>query len=172
MKSSTPNIAILIIVIVLLAAGAGIYLGKQKTASEKLDREDSEQVNSKTPTLAANAEVSSSDSADFDLKTDTASAAPAASLPPLDNYVYYGAKILKRTSSRIEMESNSNSSEITDWYKELIKSSNFNARSFTQTSTNGTILNKLSAAKPGEKLDITIKKDQNTSIVTIVVDRS
>ena len=70
------------------------------------------------------------------------------------------------------MESTGNSTQITAWYKEKIKSSNFNAKSFAQTNTNGTILNKLSAIKPGEKLDITIKKDQNGSKVTITVDRS
>lgn len=172
MKSSTPNIAIFVIVIVLLSGAAAIYYGKQKIVLPDSDMESLEKSSSETPTLAANAEFSASNSADSNVEGGSVSATPAPSAAPLGDYIFANAKIIRRTSARIEMESTADASEITNWYKEKIKSSNFNAKSFTQTNTNGTILNKLSAAKPGEKLDITIKKDQNGSIVTITVDRS
>lgn len=172
MKSSTPNIAIFVIVIVLLSGAAAIYYGKQKTALPVSDLESLEKSSSETPTLAANAEFSSSNSAEPKPEGGSVPATPVPSSAPYGNYIFSNAKIISQTATKIQMESTADASEITNWYKEKIKSSNFNAKSFTQTNTNGAILNKLSAAKPGEKLDITIKKDQNGSIVTITVDRS
>ena len=172
MKSITPNLAILIIVVVLISGAVAIYYEKQRTTLPTSALENLDKKASGNPTLAANAEFSSSDSANFDLDDTSISATPAPPPSPLENYIYAGAKIINQTETRLEMESTGNSTQITAWYKEKIKSSNFNAKSFAQTNTNGTILNKLSAVKPGEKLDITIKKDQNGSKVTITVDRS
>lgn len=172
MKTSTPNIAILIIVTVLTVSGVIIYLGKQKPAPTETAGKNLAQTIPETPTLAATAEFSMPSAADSGLVAGKASAIPVPSPALSENYVFAGSKIIRKTETGIEMESTADPSEITNWYKEKIKSLDFNARSFTQTSTNGTILNKLSAAKPGEKIDITIKKDQNISTITITVDRS
>ena len=172
MKTFTPKTAILVIVLVLASAFIAVYFGKQKASLKNSAQENPDNESPENPTLAAKAEFSSTNSSNFDLDDTTISATPAPPPLPLENYIYTGAKILSQTETRLEMESSDDSLQITNWYKEKIRSSNFNAKSFAQTNTNGTILNKLSAVKPGEKLDITIKKDQSGSKVTITVDRS
>lgn len=92
--------------------------------------------------------------------------------PSIREYVYPGSQVKTDAANKMIMESADTPEKITDWYKTKIDRLNFNAKSLSQTSTNGAIFNKLTAAKPGEKIDITIKKDQNTSNTLITVDRS
>lgn len=171
MKKFTPNIAIIVIVVVLASGAVAIYYNKQKTTFPSSALENSKSA----PTLAASAEYESSNSADFYYGPpgdSTASATPIPSPALISDYIYEGAKINNESSSKLEMETTANSATVTNWYKEKIRKMNFNAKSFSQTNTNGVVFNKLSAAKPGEKIEITIKKDQNTSNVTITVDRT
>lgn len=173
MKKFTPNIAIIVIVVVLVTGAVGIYYSKQKTTFPSSALESS--TSNDTPTLAANAEYESSNSGDFYYgppADSSVSATPVPSPAPITGYIYEGAKVVSQSPTKLEMESNANSTTITNWYKEKIRKLNFNAKSFSQTNTNGLVFNKLSAAKPGEKVEITIKKDQNTSNVTITVDRT
>lgn len=104
--------------------------------------------------------------------TSTSSATPVPKAPALTVYIYPSSKTVSSTSSKLQLESTASPEVITLWYRKKIDESQFNAKSFAQTNTNGDILNKLTAAKPGEKLDITIKNDQKTSKVLITVDRS
>jgi len=101
-------------------------------------------------------------------------ATTAAAQKPADikTYIYTGAKTVSSTNTKLELESTGSAEAVTAWYKKKVEEGNFNAKSFGQTNTNGNILSKLTAAKPGEKLDITIKTDQTTSKVRITVDRS
>lgn len=171
MKKFTPNIAIMVIVMVLASGAVAIYYSKQKTTFPSSALETSKS----TPTLAASAEYESSKSGDFYYGSpadSTVSATPVPSPAPISEYIYEGAKTISVSPSGLEMESSDNSTTITNWYKKKIRNLNFNAKSFSQTTTSGVVFNKLSAAKPGEKIEITIKKDQNASKVTITVDRS
>lgn len=171
MTRHTPTLSIAVIVVLLVTGAVAVFYTKDRT---RFPSSASEKPNSKNPpTLAANAEVyTSTESGEvYTPQASSQSATPIPSAAPIDSYIYEGASVLSSSPSKLEMESKANANTITNWYKEKIKAANFNAKSFSQTNTNGTILNKLSAAKPGEKINITIKKDQNESNVTITVDR-
>lgn len=160
----------MLIVLVLILSAAAIFLKNKFPPPGAWKSSDTD-----APTLAAKAEKSGNIGDYYD--GTPAANAPATSttnpsLPSLNIYAYPGAKTKSQTGEKLELESNDSPEKITDWYKKKINALNFNAKSFAQTNTNDNILNKLSAAKPGEKLDITIKKDQTTSNVLIVVDRS
>lgn len=90
----------------------------------------------------------------------------------LDEYIYPNSVPLNAGNNQLKLESGDSAQVITDWYKNKINSLNFNAKSVTESNSNGEVLNKLTAAKPGENLEVTIKKDQTTSKVEISVDRS
>ena len=176
MKTFTPKIGIMIIVLVLIASA--ILIVSKRNESTSLTTSASKSPGTDSPTLAANAEKSDGPAiGDYytgpsNPPSATTSATPIPKPPALNVYIYPSAKSLSATTSKLELESNASAEAITAWYKKKIEDSKFNAKSYAQTNTNGEILNKLSAAKPGEKLDITIKKDQNTSKVLITVDRS
>lgn len=90
----------------------------------------------------------------------------------LEEYTYPNAASLSASSNQLKFETSDSAQVVTDWYKNKINSLNFNAKSVTQSNVNGEVLNKITAAKPGENLEVTIKKDQTTSKVEITVDRS
>lgn len=169
MKRHTPNITIGVIVIILVTGAVAVFYNNHRTgfpssAWEK-DSNNSSMANKEVYTSTESGEI-------YTPQIASQAATPVPSPAPLDSYVYPGSTQIKTENSKLELESKDSASKVTEWYKEKIRSSSFNAKSFTQTSTNGSVLNKLSAVKPGEKIDITIKKDQNASIVTITVDRS
>lgn len=174
MRNFPPNLAILIIVFILAGTAGVIYIKQQsKPVALKTSQETSPE-SSPSPTLAASAENSASDSTDADYidpGIPQPSDSPLPSPVSSSNYIYPGSNVLSSSPSKIEMQSKDDATKITNWYKDKIRELNFNAKSFSQTSTNGVIFNKLSAAKPEEKIEITIKKDQNTSNVSITVDR-
>lgn len=170
MKTFTPKIGILAIVLILvLSAVLMVSKRNQPTSLSSFA--------SKSPaTNAASAQKTGGEIGQYYAgpslpPTASSSATPITKPPALSTYIYTGSKTLSSTASKLELESNASAESITLWYKKKIEDSKFNAKSFSQTSTDGNILNKLSAAKPGEKLNVTIKKDQNTSKVLITVDR-
>lgn len=174
MKIFNPKISILVIIL-FLSLSAVIMVSKRNEHTSTNSSASGSPYRSDNPTLAANAEKTGNIGQYYDgtkSATASASATPIPTPPSLNTYKYPGAKIKSQASSKLELDSSDSAEKITDWYKKKINELNFNAKSFAQTNTNGDILNKLSAAKPGEKLDITIKKDQSTSNVSIVVDRS
>lgn len=163
MKTFTPKLGILAIV-VILGIGALVVVSNRNQGGMVQNRNASSP--SDTPTLAANAE-------NYVVNTSPDPNAPKPETPPKINvYIYPGAKVIATSGVRLELQSDEDTQKITDWYKKKILELNFNAKSFAQSSANGAIFNKLSAAKPGEKLEVSIKKDQSTSKVQITVDRS
>ena len=174
MRSFTPKIGIM--AIVLLLAVSAIFLVSKRDEPVSLSSSASQVPNNAASTLAANAEKSAGPGigeyytgpSTSPVSTSSANPKPLA----LKTYIYPGATTKSSTALKLELESSDSPEKITEWYKKTINDLNFNAKSFSQTNTNDDILNKLSAAKPGEKLDVTIKKDQTTSKVLITVDRS
>lgn len=169
MKTFTPKIGIMVLVLVV---SASLMVSK---------RNESTSLSSSAPqspaTNAASAQKSGGEVGDYYAgpslpPSSTSSATPVPKPPELKTYIYSGAKTLSSTSLKLELESTASAQAITAWYKKKIEDGKFNAKSFSQTNTSGTILNKLSAAKPGEKIEVTIKKDQSGSKVIITVDRS
>lgn len=168
---------ILIIVLLLASSAVAIYFNRQTNSVTKpADKSVSPgPEQSAAPAVSASTQNIASSSADADdifLSSPNSSSTSMSEISPLTDYKYPGAVIINQTSVKLELESQDSSDVITQWYKDKIKQSGFNAKSFSQTNTNGVIFNKLSAAKPGEKIEINIKKDQNESKVTISVDRS
>lgn len=90
---------------------------------------------------------------------------------PLDGFIYPGSSVKLQTDKKLELQSSDLSDKITDWYKNKIREEDYNAKSFTQTKSNGNVFNKLSAAKVNDKIEISIKVGQSESNVTISVDR-
>jgi hypothetical protein len=170
MKRHAPNLTIGIVVVMLIAGAVAVFYSNQRTSFPS----SAVEKNTNNRNLSDNTEVyTSTESGEiYTPQPASAGATPVPSPAPLDSYIYPGSTEVSTGSSKLELESKDDASKVTNWYKEKIRSSNFNAKSFTQTSTNGTVLNRLSAVKPGEKIDITIKKDQNVSTVSITVDRS
>src|SRR3989344_6459439 len=107
MKKFTPNVAIIVIVIVLISGAVAIYHSKQRTNFPSAALETS----NSNPTLAASAEYESSTSGDFyygPTGDSTTSATPIPSPAPISDYIYDGAKIISESSSKLEIESDAN----------------------------------------------------------------
>lgn len=161
MKHHTSKLGILIIVIILGVVGVLIVT---KTRSEKfaVDTTSTIPVSSPDEVISGDEYIASS--------SDLSSPIPKP--PPLEEYVYPKALGLESTSNSLKFTTTDSAQAVTDWYKNKINSLEFNAKSSTQTNTNGATLNKITAAKPGENIEVTIKKDQSTSNVEVTVDRS
>lgn len=161
MKTFTPKLGILAIVVVLGIGAVFIASGRDNKKIE----DQATSYPSEAPTLAANAE-------NYVVNTAPDPNAPKPETPPdIKVYIYPGSKVASSSATTLRLESTDNDQEVTDWYKDLIAKFKFNAKSFAQSNTNGLVFNKLSAAKPGEKLEVSIKKDQTGSKVLITVDR-
>ncbi|MBI2593344.1 hypothetical protein HYW44_01760 [Candidatus Daviesbacteria bacterium] len=176
MKNFSPNMVILVIVLLLVSASAAIYFNRQNAliTSFAPDPKVIAPEASRTATAAASPQDTVPETAKPEgtpIPSPTVSKTPALT-PTLEDYIYPQSKLISQSPGKMELESSADAQAITSWYKDKIRKAGFNAKSFTQTNTNGVILNKLSGAKPGEKIEITIKKDQNASKVTITVDRS
>lgn len=165
MRNFPPNLAILIIVFVLVGTSGVIYYKQQGKPAEIKNFQESRPKSSPSPILDASVDYSEANSPKSEYVDPSPS--PVAS----SSYIYPESKVLSDSPSKIEMTSTDNSTKITDWYKNKIRELNFNAKSFSQVNTNGVVFNKLSAAKPEEIIEITIKKDQSGSDVSITVDR-
>lgn len=87
----------------------------------------------------------------------------------IDFYVYPGSTIINTSSSSLTLQSSDPPDAVTNWYKEKIKAEGMNAKSFVQTSTNGTVHNELVAAGNGKKILVSIKKNPDQSMVRIDV---
>ena len=171
MKALTPKVGIMVIILFLILSVLLLVVKRNERTSTSSSASRSPATN------AASAQKTGGEIGDYYAgpslpPVSTSSATPVPKSPDIKTYIYTGAKTLSSTTSKLELESAASAEAVTSWYKKKIEDSKFNAKSYSQTSTGGTILNKLSAAKPGEKLDITIKKDQNASKVLITVDRS
>lgn len=170
MKSFTPKIGIMAIVLILVFSAVILVANRNEHTSTTSSASGTPL--SSTSTLAAKAQ-NQGNIGDFYESSQGATTASSSASPKADirQYIYTGATVKSSNAKRLELESTKSPSAITDWYKNKIQELQFNAKSVSQTSTNDNILNKLTAAKPGEKLDITIKKDQTSTKTLITVDR-
>lgn len=174
MKSLTPKIGIMAIVVFLVVAAGVIFYKRDKNAFNNYPASDSN-LSQNDSTLAASAE-NEGNIGDYYDGTRSANASSSASLKakPADikQYLYPSSTVKKSSSKKLELSSIDTPENITSWYKLKINELKFNAKAFSQTNTDGVIFNKFTAAKPGEKIEVTIKKDQTTSNTLITVDRS
>lgn len=169
MKTFSPNLVIVAIILILLAILVFVLFRQQSRVAFNSSLNPGQ---SPAPSVNTSLESSTGSGEMENNALEFSGSTPPASITSLDEYRYPGAKVISSSNTKLELESDDNNQKITDWYKNKIREDNFNAKSFTQTNSNGVVLNKLSAAKPGDKIEITIKKDQNISTSTIIVDRS
>lgn len=164
MNRFTPRILISLVVLILIVSGGFIFFRSNNTPT----------TSDYTPVPQANNQDVSELGEFYD---GTAAANPEASATavpkpnPLSSYAYPNGERISSGSAQLKYETEDDVETVTNWYKAQIKKLKFNAQSFAATSVNGEDLNKISAAKPGEKIEVTIKKDQTTSNVLITVDR-
>ena len=97
---------------------------------------------------------------------------PEASKPASDilgSFQYPRSNIISKTESEMVLENSGQENIVTNWYKNKIESQRYSSKSYALTNTNGNILNKLSAAKNGSKVEIEIKKDSSESKIHIII---
>ncbi|MBI2011167.1 hypothetical protein HYS91_00210 [Candidatus Daviesbacteria bacterium] len=166
--------ALIIFVVVILSLSQS---GLLKNARDEVDltsedigvdTETSEVHSSPSPTVSPR--VSSSPNPVQSIAPSTLGSTGNNSVP-LDDFIFPGSTIVNKTNVTLSLSSNKSSDEITNWYKEKIKSLNFNVNSNVTTQTNGNVLNKLSAAKINLKVNIEIRKSTNDKNVSIVVSK-
>jgi hypothetical protein len=98
-------------------------------------------------------------------------ASPSPSSQPsrdqnIADWQYPRARIVKEEGSSLSLESQDDVDAITNWYKEKIKNSGMNTKSFVVTKTNGNVLNSLVGAKEGKEIRVKITKaDSETSVL-------
>lgn len=84
-----------------------------------------------------------------------------------DFLIYPNSKIISKNNSEVVLESNANTDEITDWYKGKIDEYDMSVTSTVRTTTNGNVLNKLSAAGSNLKVEIEISRSNSSNITKI-----
>lgn len=78
--------------------------------------------------------------------------------PPLSELVYPESVIISSSPNAIRLETTAETQTITDWYKDKIKSLNFESKSSVAVSKNGNIENRMIGEKAQEHVYIEIKK--------------
>ena len=172
------------VVIVALAAvvlGVGILSSNPtKTSDDELSASGEPLVDSSvlaeetevpepTPTVEPTAEPTPTSS-----PTVRPTSAPAQQ--PVNNnsnislaaYVYPGATVVTSSSSYLELQSNANANTVTDWYRSLLKSSNFSINSAIKTTTNGVVSNKLVGSDGDTTIEVNISQDNSSSVLITV----
>jgi hypothetical protein len=130
----------------------------------------SETVDSPEPEVISETKISTKIETSVGVSSVSPTATPQAS--SISEYQYPGSGIVSSSDSSLVLSSSDESTKITDWYKEKIKSKNMNATSFVSTSANNSVLNKLEGAGEGGKISVEIKKDEGSAQVTISVNIS
>ncbi|HET7098824.1 MAG TPA: hypothetical protein VFI61_01160 [Patescibacteria group bacterium] len=87
----------------------------------------------------------------------------------ISKLIYPKSILLSSTETKMLLESGSDPASITDWYEKEIKSQGFTSVSFAKTAVNSNILNKLSGAKTGKKIEVTIQKSDTDTQTKIEV---
>lgn len=91
---------------------------------------------------------------------------------PSLSVVYPGSQVISESSEEVVLESTDDTTQITNWYKDLIKSNDMNAVSFVTTNTNGNYLNKLAGADSTKKIEVEIERKEGQNVTKIKIKRS
>lgn len=94
---------------------------------------------------------------------------PKESSLNLSDFDYPNSKETLNDGVTLKLESSDNPENITNWYKEKIRSLGMNAKSFVTTKTNDNVLNKLAGSGSSKEIKVEISKKSNESLTTIFV---
>ncbi|OGH19319.1 MAG: hypothetical protein A3D74_01540 [Candidatus Levybacteria bacterium RIFCSPHIGHO2_02_FULL_37_13] len=162
----------LTILIIILA----IFITAQNTPKKDQGEVISDTIKpSSTPTSTLTPSQNPNDTPTIVPPTLTPTSTPASTnIPNFDNqtnadFKYPNSTTISQSGSETAYESSDDPKKITDWYKKKIKSIGMKATSFVQTSTNGNVLNKLVGASQNQEVRVEISKQNNSSLVKIVV---
>lgn len=84
----------------------------------------------------------------------------------ISQFQYPDAQVISSTTESLLLTSSKSPEEVTNWYKDKIKSNNLTSTSFVTTSTNGRILNKLSASG-NFKIEVEIKNENSSTQIKV-----
>lgn len=84
-------------------------------------------------------------------------------------YKYSPSMVVSETESKITLRSENNPEDITNWYKEKIRSEGMNIKTFVTTRANDKILNKLAGADSDRELYVEITKNPQDTETLITV---
>lgn len=87
----------------------------------------------------------------------------------IDNFIYPNSTINNKSGNSLDLNSNDKPTIITQWYKDRINSLRMNAKSYSQTTTNGNVSNSLVATDGKKEIRVEITKKQNDSVTKIAV---
>ena len=85
------------------------------------------------------------------------------------SYKYPNSEVASSNNSELKLYSTDSENIITDWYKEKIKESGMNVRTFVVTRTGGSVLNKLVGGDGESELRVEISKNPDDPEVEISV---
>lgn len=164
---------ILPIIVIVIVAGISIFSGKKatsipiKTQSPVSTQNPTPTVLTPTPTQNENSKVT------IIIKNNTlpsSTPTPSAS----SSFIYPGASVKSNSNGEIILASYDNPNQITDWYKDKIKSEGMNTTSFVVTNTNENIENVLAGANKTQevKINITKKSDEKEVLIRISIKNS
>lgn len=88
----------------------------------------------------------------------------------MNDYRYPGSEVKTSSSNKVELQTTDHSNEVTDWYRNLIKSQGFSITSSVKTATNGVVNNKLVGSDNNVTINISVTQNGD-SATTIVVER-
>ncbi|OGM25619.1 hypothetical protein A2962_03755 [Candidatus Woesebacteria bacterium RIFCSPLOWO2_01_FULL_39_61] len=92
--------------------------------------------------------------------------------PDFIDYRYPSSEILSESSSEISFSSSDSVDSITQWYKDKIKGSGMNVKTFVTTKTNDKVENVLVGSNYEIEIRVEIKKEPSHDNVTISLTKS
>ena len=87
----------------------------------------------------------------------------------MSDFIYPHAEIIATTKDTIKLESIDEPDEISMWYEDKMKSSNFNIKTFIKTSSNDDIVNKMVGNNENFQISIDIAKPSKSDLVGIEI---
>lgn len=102
-------------------------------------------------------------------KESTDSPPPTSESVSEEPFQYPNAEVTKIEKEKVSMETTDTPEQVTAWYKAKIVATNMRQRTTVQTSTNGEVLNKLSAVKEDISVTVEIRREENSEKTKIVV---
>lgn len=175
------NIVLTILAVITLVGG--IYFNKQGTAGFRAQEVQAPEVLSQEtdsnqpelPPLPEEPQITSTPSPKPTVKpTPLVTPAPSSLAPnssaSLDSFIYPGASVVSRSSSKLTLTSGENPNTVKNWYKNKFKELDMNAVASTQNNVNGNVKNKLAGDNGQTNAEIEITKDSGASLTTIIVE--
>lgn len=167
---------IVIALLVAVVIGAGIVINtsadKNLNSSISANVENIKTItNTSSPTPISSSEPSPTNTTTPTMnptKTITPKLSPTHSINLTDEWVYPGA----HGQSGNTYTSSDSPEDITEWYKQKIKSMNLNINTFVSTNSNDQVKNRLSASGNGKTIDVQINRPARSATVELIISVS